>query len=150
MQVYVLKAEQVVPKPLDEVFEFFARPENLEAITPGSLRFHILTPSPIQMHPGTLIDYELRLSGVPIHWRTLITAYDPPRLFIDEQLKGPYAFWHHRHTFTAVDGGTRIEDEVHYALPFGPLGRLVHGLYVGRSVRGIFAHRREVLERRFA
>jgi ligand-binding SRPBCC domain-containing protein len=150
MRIYVLKERQIVDRPLEQVFEFFSRPENLEAITPDLLRFRILTPTPIDMHPGELIDYELRLSGVPIHWRTLITDWDPPRGFIDQQLKGPYALWHHRHTFSTVEGGTLIEDEVHYALPFGPLGRLVHALYVRRNVAGIFAFRKQVIAREFS
>lgn len=149
MKVYELRREQHVPRPLEEVFEFFARPENLEAITPAQLRFQILTPSPIDMKVGTLIDYALRISGMPIHWRTLITSYDPPHSFIDEQLKGPYAFWHHRHTFRAIDGGTLIGDEVRYALPFGIAGTLAHAVYVRRSVENIFAHRTEVIAAKF-
>jgi len=149
MHVYVLRERQEVARPLDEVFEVFSRPENLEALTPDELRFRILTPKPVEMRAGTLIDYELRLSGVPIRWRTLITTCEPPHRFVDEQLKGPYALWHHRHTFTAVDGGTAIEDEVHYALPFGPLGRIAHALYVRRSLRRIFAFRRGMIAARF-
>ncbi|HRK34108.1 MAG TPA: SRPBCC family protein [Candidatus Hydrogenedentes bacterium] len=149
MRVHRLKQEQIVARPIDEVFSFFARPENLERITPAQLRFHILTPSPIRMGAGAVIDYELRIWGVPVHWRTLITDFEPPYQFIDQQLKGPYAMWHHRHTFEAVEGGTRIGDEVTYALPFGPLGTLVHGLYVRHDIGRIFEHRKKVIASHF-
>ena len=84
----------------DDVFNFFSMPENLVKITPKSLSFTILTPKPIDMEKGTLIDYTISLMGFPVHWRTLISDYNPPHSFIDQQIKGPYAFWHHTHTFT--------------------------------------------------
>lgn len=150
MRVYTLQAEQVVPKPLDEVFAFFDRPENLEKLTPGSLAFHILTPKPIDMKVGTLIDYTIRIWGVPLHWRTLITTYEPPHRFVDEQLKGPYAMWHHTHTFTEVEGGTKIEDHVRYAMPFGLLGSVVHAVYVRRDLERIFSYRKTIVDELFA
>jgi ligand-binding SRPBCC domain-containing protein len=145
MTPYVLKREQWVPRPLEEVFAFFAKPENLERITPPHLSFHIITPPPLVMREGALLDYVIRLRGLPMRWTTLITDYDPPHRFVDVQLRGPYSYWHHTHTFEAVDGGTRLGDEVRYLLPFGPLGSLVHGLMVRRDVEAIFAYRNQVI-----
>ena len=150
MKVHVLEHTQHVPASLDEVFAFFARPENLAEITPRNLGFQILTPSPIPMKEGAIIDYVVSLGGVPLRWRTLITSYDPPHKFVDEQLTGPYSFWHHTHTFSALaDGGTELGDVVRYALPLGPLGDLAHTLMVRRQVEGIFQHRQQVIADRF-
>ncbi len=97
------------------------------------------------MYPGSIIDYRLRLWGLPVRWRTRIVAFDPPYSFADEQIRGPYRLWHHTHEFAAVDGGTRMIDRVDYELPFGPLGRLVHALLVRRSLRKIFDYRRDAV-----
>ncbi len=150
MTVHRLHREQVVDRSLDDVFEFFARPENLARITPPSMGFVILTPSPIEMKPGALIDYTVRTFGLPIRWTTLITAYEPPHRFIDVQLRGPYSFWHHTHTFEADGDRTRIIDEVRYALPFGPLGDLIHALVVRRQLARIFDYRAGVIEKLIA
>ncbi|MCL4693425.1 MAG: SRPBCC family protein [Candidatus Hydrogenedentes bacterium] len=150
MTAYILKREQRVPYSLDEVFAFFSQAANLQRITPPSLNFCILTPPPLRMREGALIDYTLRIFGVPIHWRTLITTYDPPHRFVDEQIKGPYVFWHHTHTFREDDDGTIIGDEVRYVLPFGALGRLMHAVYVRRDLERIFDYREEVIAQVFA
>jgi ligand-binding SRPBCC domain-containing protein len=150
MTVHVLEQHQIVTAPLEEVFAFFARPENLAAITPPSMGFEILTPSPIAMKEGALIDYVVRVSGLPLRWRTLITTFEPPHKFVDEQILGPYSFWHHTHTFApTAAGGTELGDIVRYALPLGPLGDLVQTLAVRRQLAGIFNHRRQVVAQRF-
>jgi ligand-binding SRPBCC domain-containing protein len=112
-----------LPHPPEEVFFFFSRPENLERLTPPSLGFRILTPS-IVMRRGALMDYSIRLLGLPVRWTALIDDYDPPRGFSDVQLRGPYSYWHHTHRFKAKGGGTIMTDEVRYLLPLEPLGRL--------------------------
>ena len=118
---YRLQAEIWVPQPREEVFDFFADAFNLEAITPPWLNFSVKTPAPIAMETGTLIDYRLRLHGIPITWRTLISVWEPPFRFVDQQLRGPYRLWHHEHTFEELDGGTLVRDTVDYAVPGGPL-----------------------------
>jgi len=150
MKVHVLQRRQVVSRSLDVVFGFFSRPENLARLTPESLDFRILTPSPIVMKVGALIDYTIRVLGIPVRWRTLITSYDPPHLFVDEQLKGPYAYWFHRHTFRAVEGGTEITDEVHYVVPGGFLAPLAHTILVRPQLEKIFAFREETIRSLFS
>ncbi len=149
MRVYTLRRRQFIPRPIDRVFAFFQAPENLGKITPSSMRFTILTPLPFSIHKGRLIDYIIRLSGVPMHWRTLISEYQPPNMFVDEQLKGPYLMWHHTHAFMEVGGGTMMTDRVRYVLPFGIIGDLVHRIYIRKQLEYIFDYRREVLARLF-
>lgn len=140
-----LERSLFIPRPRPEVFAFFSDAGNLERITPPYLRFHVVTPAPIPMHPGALIDYELRLYGVGFRWRTRIETFDPPSSFVDIQLKGPYKLWHHRHDFEEVPGGTQMRDRVDYDLPFGPLGALARAIFVRRSVEQIFDYRNETI-----
>jgi hypothetical protein len=147
---YVLERTQRLPRPRHEVFDFFAAAANLQSITPAFLHFGILTPLPIRMRPGALIDYRLRLFGVPLRWRTRIDTFEPPSRFTDVQLRGPYRYWHHLHEFVEVSGGTEMIDRVTYALPFGPFGRLVHALFVQHTLRRIFDYRRDRLQELFA
>ena len=135
---YRLETETVLPRPPEELFPFFADCHNLERITPPDLSFRILTPDPIEMGAGTLIDYRLRLGGVPFRWRTEITTWDPPHSFTDTQLRGPYLLWIHRHEFHGEGDRTRMVDRVDFRAPGG---ELVHRLFVNRKVRSIFEHR---------
>ncbi|MBD3225140.1 MAG: CDP-paratose 2-epimerase, partial [Caldithrix sp.] len=125
-------SESWIERPVDEVFEFFSHAENLQVITPPWLSFQILTPQPISMAAGTLIDYRLKLYGLPMKWKTEISVWEPPYRFIDAQLKGPYKKWVHEHRFIADNGGTRITDSVDYAIPGGPFSYMIHKM----SVRG--------------
>ena len=146
MNVYTLIQRQLVRRPLGEVFAFFSRPENLERLTPKALGFRILTPTPIDMKEGAVIEYSIRILAVPVRWTTLITLYEPPNRFIDLQQKGPYAYWHHTHTFTATPDGTLITDEVQYAMPYGLLGRIARAFFVERQLGNIFLQRSYVIE----
>jgi ligand-binding SRPBCC domain-containing protein len=146
---WVVRCEQWFPKPVDEVWPFFSDAFNLEEITPPYLRFEILTPKPIEMGVGALIDYRLRLHGVPIKWKTEIAAWEPPHRFIDDQIKGPYKLWRHEHRFIEKDGGTLATDRVEYQLPGGPLAVLANAAIVQRDVHGIFAFRQVRLAERF-
>ena len=147
---YHLNRSLFIPRPRKEVFAFFADAENLERITPAFLHFHILTQRPIPMHAETLIDYQLRLFGIPFHWRTRIETFNPISSFTDVQLTGPYRRWHHRHSFTDVPGGTRMDDHVEYELPFGPLGEIARALFVRRAIDRIFDHRNVTITRIFS
>jgi ligand-binding SRPBCC domain-containing protein len=144
-----LRREQRLPGTPDEVFPFFADAGNLEAITPPWLEFRVVTPRPIEMRVGALIEYRLRLHGLPIAWLTRIEEWEPGVRFVDAQLSGPYALWHHTHEFAPDgDGGTRMRDSVRYALPCWPLGELAHALLVRRDLERIFAFRHAELARR--
>jgi ligand-binding SRPBCC domain-containing protein len=146
MRVYRLIRKQFVPRALKEVFPFFEAPENLARITPRAMGFEILTPPPVVMREGALIDYTIRILGVPVRWTSLIADYEPPHRFVDVQLRGPYTYWHHTHTFEESEGGTIIRDDVRYVIPFGWLGGLVHALVVRRRLTDIFDYRRSAIE----
>jgi len=141
MPVRTLETEQLLPRPIDEVFAFFADAGNLERITPAFLRFRILTPS-VEMREGALIEYSIRLRGVPIRWRTRITRWDPPHCFVDEQIRGPYRLWRHTHRFEPSDDGTLCRDLVEYRPPFD---WLVHAWLVRPDLERIFAFRAETM-----
>jgi ligand-binding SRPBCC domain-containing protein len=148
MNVHVLEREQVLPGAPADVFPFFADARNLEAITPPLLRFEVVTPEPIEMRVGALIQYRLRLRGLPVSWLTSIQAWDPPHRFVDVQVRGPYALWHHTHEFAAHPDGTLMRDTVRYAIGFGPFGALAHRLVVARDLDAIFRFRADELRRR--
>jgi ligand-binding SRPBCC domain-containing protein len=145
-KTFLLEREQLVPRPLAEVFPFFADAANLQAITPAFLHFRFLTPLPIEMRPGTLIDYQIRLFGLPLKWRTRIEEFEPPHRFVDVQVRGPYKLWHHTHEFREVDGRTLMTDRVRYQLPLGPLGSLAHSVFVRHTLNRIFDHRSRTIE----
>jgi len=146
MPTHLFETELWLPVPREKVFPFFADARNLETITPPWLNFRILTPGEIPMRVGTLIDYQLRIHGWPVCWRTQITGWNPPANFCDEQLRGPYRLWRHTHTFTPQANGTLCEDRVEYAVPGGGL---INRLFVRRDVEKIFAYRAEVLKKHF-
>lgn len=137
---HVLERSTWIPQPVERVFPFFADAGNLERITPPELRFRIVTPLPIAMQRGTLIEYRLALFGLPFGWRTEISDWQPPHRFVDRQLSGPYREWIHTHEFTPDNGGTRMVDRVDYVLPLAPLGLLARPL-VRRQLRRIFDYR---------
>jgi len=141
MDVFTLQCELTVPVTQEEAFRLFEDPYNLSKITPSNLGFRVLGKERVTMRQGAQIDYRIYWMGLPLRWRTLIAAYEPPSLFVDIQEKGPYAMWMHRHTFTAVQGGTNVADLVEYALPAGPLGRLVHEVIVSKQLEQIFEYR---------
>lgn len=147
---YTLERETIVASPLEKVFAFFSKPENLEALTPPWLNFQIVTPQPIQIREGATIAYRLRMRGIPIRWLTGIEIWRPPHEFVDVQLKGPYKLWHHTHRFEKCEAGTRILDIVRYSLPFGPLGRLVHRLQVAQDIAKIFDYREKHVHELFS
>ena len=137
-----IEQTQVIARPLADVFPFFADAANLGTLTPDTLEFKILTPLPVEMREGALIDYRIRLFGVPLRWRTRIEEWEPGRRFVDVQLAGPYKRWRHTHEFRAVEGGTEMHDLVEYELPLGPLGAIAYALFVRRTLVGIFDFRR--------
>jgi ligand-binding SRPBCC domain-containing protein len=147
---HLLERKQFLPIPVDEAWRFFSDPRNLAAITPPELGFVIHGDTGEKTYAGQRITYTVKpLLGIPVKWITLIEDVQEPHAFVDTQLKGPYKYWHHRHTFKAVDGGTLMKDRVEYELPLGPLGDLMHRLVVKDKVRSIFDHRYKVLEKRF-
>jgi ligand-binding SRPBCC domain-containing protein len=133
-----------LPLPIDRVFAFFADAQNLERITPPELRFEILTPADVEIGLGTLLEYRLRLLGVPFGWLTRIAAWDPPHGFIDVQLRGPYAVWEHTHAFVNTGDTTVVDDHVRYRLPLAPFGDAAYP-YVSRQLARIFAYRRRAV-----
>lgn len=146
MKEFLLETELWLPRPLADVFAFFSDARNLETITPPWLNFEVITPGPILMQSGTLIDYRIRIHGFPVRWRTEITRWQPPHQFVDEQLRGPYKLWHHTHTFAEHNGGTLCADRVRY-FPRG--GAIMNRLFVRRDVENIFGYRSRRLRELF-
>ncbi len=142
MKTFLFKTQQTLEQPLTEVFEFFSNAHNLAAITPPWLKFEVLTPAPIEMVVGTRIDYKLKLRGIPVRWQSEITEWDPPHAFADEQRRGPYRIWRHKHTFDETADGIVVGDSVEYAV-WG--GALVDKFFVRPDIEQIFAYRTEQL-----
>jgi len=144
--VHEFQTELWLPLPPEDLFTFFADAANLDALTPPWLHFHIVTPRPITMREGALIDYRLRVRGIPLCWRTRINVWLPPHRFVDEQLRGPYRQWIHEHTFEPRADGTLARDVVHYAVPFD---FIAHRWLIRPDVEKIFQYRTEALQQRF-
>ncbi len=147
MKTYTLRQKQILPITLEEAWPFFSSPHNLEQITPGFLRFRITSEIPEEIHSGLIITYRITaVAGIPLTWVTEIKHVERPRQFVDEQRIGPFHFWHHLHRFRAVENGIEMEDIVHYAMPLGLLGRLIHSLFIRARLQAIFDFRREYLD----
>jgi len=147
VRVREFQCELRLPLSPGELFPFFADAGNLDAITPPWLHFRIVTPRPLAMRAGTLIDYQLRVRGLPLRWRTLIREWQPPLRFVDEQVRGPYRQWIHEHTFEPLDGGTLVRDQVRYAVPFD---WLLHRWFVRPDIEKIFQFRAAALTSLFS
>ena len=149
--IYVLNRVQRIPVPVNEAWDFFSHPENLQALTPPSLNLKFTnTLFGEAMYPGQVITYKVKpLFRIPLFWMTEITHIDKPHYFVDEQRRGPYALWHHQHHFKAIPGGVEMTDLVHYQLPLGVLGRMAHALFVQKQLHQIFAYRFEKVALRF-
>jgi len=146
VKTFWLRTELWLPRRRDEIFQFFADPRNLDRLTPSWLQFRILSPADIAMRKGTLLDYRLRIRGVPIRWQSEISSWNPPDSFVDRQTKGPYSLWVHEHTFAPHNGGTLVGDNVEYAVPGGTI---VQKLLVAPDIAKIFNYRHRVLQELF-
>jgi ligand-binding SRPBCC domain-containing protein len=154
MKIYTIKYQQVLPISIEQAWEFFSHPKNLEKITPPWLNFKIRSPAPDElpdaMYAGMLVQYHVHpIAGIPVGWTTEITHMQTPHFFVDEQRFGPYKFWHHQHHFKTVAGGVEMTDIIDYALPFGLLGRCLHPWYIKGKLEQIFCFRRQALEQHF-
>lgn len=150
MKPHQLVTETIIRRNINEVFDFFSKAENLNALTPPELSFKILTPQPIQIKEGALIDYRIKLSGIPFNWQTEICIWQPPYRFVDQQLKGPYKIWHHEHKFEeTANGYTKMIDTVTFLSPGWILEPLINKLFVGKKVQEIFNYRTEQLLKLF-
>ena len=148
--MHVLKTTQQLPISLDEAWDFFSSPRNLSEITPARMGFYILSELPEKMYPGLIISYIVKpVAGIPVKWVTEISQVREKEFFVDFQLSGPYAIWHHQHHFRPLNGGVEMTDIVNYKVPFGFLGRIVNWLFVEREVKDIFEYRNWVLEDKF-
>ncbi|MFP4369186.1 MAG: SRPBCC family protein [Bacteroidota bacterium] len=150
MKVYKLVTEQFLPVSINVAWDFFSRPENLSEITPEDMNFIITSGDQEKMYPGMIVTYKVHpLFGIPLTWVTEITQVREPHYFIDEQRAGPYKFWHHQHIFEEKDGGVNMRDIVHYGLPFGFIGNLIHPLVVKRKLNDIFEFREKKVDQIF-
>ena len=150
-KVYSLKTVQILKTNIDEAWDFFSSPANLQKITPQKLGFQIISRHHGEkMYPGQIIEYKVKpILGIPLYWMTEITHVEDKKYFVDEQRFGPYSMWHHQHHFREVSGGVEMTDIVHYKIPFWILGDIAHTLFVKSQLKGIFDHRYEVTEQLF-
>ncbi|OOQ58649.1 SRPBCC family protein [Mucilaginibacter pedocola] len=149
MKTYVLKLTQNLPISLDEAWDFFSSPHNLARITPPEMNFIVTSVynGDAKMYPGMIITYKVSpVLGIPLRWMTEITHVQEGKYFVDEQRFGPYALWHHQHHFKEIPGGVEMTDLLHYAIPFGPIGRLTNAVMVGKKVRKVFEFRKKAVK----
>ena len=150
MKVYKLETVQHLNATIEECWDFFSSPKNLQTITPKDMTFVIQDYDGKRMYPGQVITYTLKpLLGIKINWMTIITVSEENKYFVDEQRFGPYALWHHKHFFEPTETGTKMTDIVHYALPLGILGRIMNTLVVKNKVKHIFDYRRKTIDELF-
>jgi ligand-binding SRPBCC domain-containing protein len=150
MKSHCLTHVTTIAKPIEDVFDFFSKAENLNELTPPELDFEIITPLPVNMQKGSLLDYRIKLNGIRFNWKTEISAWEPPYRFVDKQLKGPYVLWIHEHRFKALNNHlTEMTDTVHYLSPGWLLEPLVHHLFVKKKVEATFKFRKEMLKKIF-
>jgi len=150
MKLHRQEYKQFLPISLEEAWDFFSRPENLNEITPDDMQFEILTKDIPRMYQGQIVQYNVTpFPFIKMGWVTEITHVEDRKMFVDEQRFGPYSFWHHQHIFKEVDGGVLMTDILHYRVPLGIVGKLVNALVIERKVQGIFEYRFKVLENKF-
>jgi ligand-binding SRPBCC domain-containing protein len=148
--IHYLIREQIIPAAIEQVWDYFSDPRNLDEMTPPDMRFQILTAPLPRMYAGQVVEYRVELiRGLPSLWLTEIAHVREPRYFVDEQRLGPYRFWYHEHKFEPVTGGTRMSDQVTYSIGFGPLGDLLNAVWIGRRLRQIFDFRAEKIRQLF-
>lgn len=148
--MFTLKKEQFLKTDIKSAWDFFSNPANLSKITPPWLNFKIVSPLPEKMYPGMIVEYRVHpFWDIPVKWITEITHVNEPYFFVDEQRFGPYKFWHHKHFFKETDGGVHMNDEVHYILPMGFLGKILNDIIVKNRLKEIFEYRFETLEKIF-
>jgi ligand-binding SRPBCC domain-containing protein len=149
MQAHTLTFETKLYRSLDDIFDFFSNAENLNTVTPTDVEFSMLTPTPIKMQVGTLINYRIKLMGIPFFWRTHINVWEPPYRFVDEQVKGPYMLWHHEHTFEQKDGYVLMTDKLHYLSPGWFLEPLINRFFVTPQIKKIWGYRDQQFKKLF-
>ena len=150
MKIYTLKKEQFVPTNMETCLDFFSQPKNLQTITPPYMGFKILHGTAERMYPGQIIEYKVSpVLNIPMQWVTEIKHVIQHELFVDNQMIGPYKLWHHKHFFEVKENGILMTDIVHYALPFGILGRIAHALFVKKQLEGIFIYREKKVKELF-
>lgn len=149
MKPHTLQRATFINRPVDEVFHFFSNPVNLARITPPAFRLRIITPQPVVIQQGTIIDYKIKALGIPFKWRTEITVWQPPHRFVDIQVHGPYSLWTHEHVFEAKDGGTLMHDRLQFRSPGWVLEPLINKLLVQPKIEELFDHREACLKKIF-
>lgn len=150
MKLYTLHTKQRFPISKKEAWDFLSDPKNLKVITPEYMGFNIQSGADRSMYAGQIIEYIVTpIFGIKTKWVTEITHVKDNSYFVDEQRFGPYALWHHKHFIHEVADGIEMEDLIHYKVPFGFLGQLVHPILVKPKLEEIFAYRHKALEKRF-